>query len=391
MKLLVLCERVDDEGGTESYLRSLLPALAASGDDVRVLARSARRPDAYGVPAEAIAWSDEHDPPSAAAASAVSQAARAFGPDTVAIHNVLDAAVLHAASLSGARVAFHVHDHRPFCPNGDRLYPQGGGICGIPMSVAGCGFHSLVHGCAYGPRPRTVGLVRSRERVANCVRSFGATIVFSQYVANLARRNGVDAARVRLLRPPLADAAYASQLAPRPDRDAVLFAGRVMPSKGARSLVRAVACLPGASRPLVRIAGEGPDLAPALDEARARGVAVEALGRLSDDALRDAYDAASIVAMPSTWGEPFGLVGIEAFARGRPAVAYDSGGIGEWLTPECGALVPRGDETAFAEAILATLQPVRWEAASAAAFVTATHYRLGDHVERLRAIYEGAA
>jgi glycosyltransferase involved in cell wall biosynthesis len=390
VKILLLCERVDDEGGTESYLRSVIPALVASGDTVRVLSQTARKPDAYGVPAQALAWSDEHDPPSTVAASGVAAAVRNFAPDVAVVHNVLDASVLEALS-SAPRVVYHLHDHRPFCPNGDRLYPQGGGICSVPMSVAGCSIHSLVHGCAYGPRPRTVELIRLREGVARCVREADSTVVFSRYMAWLAERNSVPATHVRLVAPPLEDAAYAAALPPRPSRDVVLFAGRVVPSKGARALVRAVARIGDDRRPVVRIAGEGPDLAATLDEARACGVTAEALGRLDALALRAAYDAATVVAMPSTWGEPFGLVGIESFARGRPVAAYDSGGISEWLVPECGALVARGDEGALAQAIAGLLQPLRWEAASRAAFAASSRYRLREHVDGVRTIYAGAA
>ena len=35
--------------------------------------------------------------------------------------------------------------------------------------------------------------------------------------------------------------------------------------------------------------------------------------------------------MPSLWPEPFGLVGIEGFAAGRPAIASATGGIPDWL------------------------------------------------------------
>ena len=67
--------------------------------------------------------------------------------------------------------------------------------------------------------------------------------------------------------------------------------------------------------------------------------------------MRAAYDAATLVAMPSLWGEPFGLVGIEAFARGRPVVAYDAGAISEWLCASSGGgrVVPLGDEQALAQ------------------------------------------
>jgi glycosyltransferase involved in cell wall biosynthesis len=43
------------------------------------------------------------------------------------------------------------------------------------------------------------------------------------------------------------------------------------------------------------------------------------------------YARARVVVVPSLWPEPFGLVGVEAMARGRPVVGIDRGGIREWL------------------------------------------------------------
>lgn len=387
MKILVACERVDAEGGTETYLRGLLPALSKRGHDVRVIARSVAQPGAYGVDARELGWSDEHDPPSIPAAREAAAIVKQFAPDVTAVHNVLDAGILETLGGHAARMAYHVHDHRPFCPNGDRLYPQGGGICAVPMGRLACGWHALVNGCAYGPRRQTLGLVNLRARVARAIAAADATIALSQYVADIARDNGVAGELTHVVAPPLEPGALATIPAPRPTADAVLFAARVMPSKGARSLVGALARLPEARRPLLRIAGEGPDLPSALAAARAHGVRIEALGRLDAAALRDAYDAATIVAMPSLWAEPFGLVGIEAFARGRPVAAYDAGAIGEWLDGG-GRIVARGDERALGDAIAALLEPSAWTAASERAHAAARAYSLDAHVERIEAIYQ---
>jgi glycosyltransferase involved in cell wall biosynthesis len=391
VKLLVACERVDATGGTETYLRALLPALVRNGHDVRAIGRTADVPDAYGVPAQALHWSDEHDRPSADAAARAAAIALDFSPDVVAVHNVLDAAVLEALGTHAARLAYHLHDHRPFCPNGDRLYPQGGGVCDVAMGTSTCGWHALVNGCAYGPRRRTFGLIASRRRVARAVAAADATIALSRYVAGLAERNGIARELLHVAEPPLPDGALAATPASRPPRDAVLFAGRMMPSKGGRSLVRALARLPQTRRPLLRIAGEGPDLPAILGDAQAAGVGTQTLGVLHPAALRAAYDDATLVAMPSLWGEPFGLVGIEAFARARPVAAYDAGAIGEWLGNGAGHAVTRGDEAALANAIAELLEPAAWRTASARAFETARRYSLEGHVERIEAIYRSCA
>jgi type III pantothenate kinase len=84
------------------------------------------------------------------------------------------------------------------------------------------------------------------------------------------------------------------------------------------------------------------------------GVAVRVVftGWLGPDELSQQLADASVVVMPSLWPEPFGLVGIEAFAAGRPAVASATGGIGDWLTDGVSGLaVPPADEVALAGAL----------------------------------------
>jgi glycosyltransferase involved in cell wall biosynthesis len=49
------------------------------------------------------------------------------------------------------------------------------------------------------------------------------------------------------------------------------------------------------------------------------------------------------------WPEPFGAVGLEAMRYGLPVVAFDAGGIAEWLDHgENGFLVPHMDCAQFA-------------------------------------------
>jgi glycosyltransferase involved in cell wall biosynthesis len=388
VKLLVLCERVDAEGGTETYLRALLPELQARGYDVLVAARSVGASGSYGVDDLEVPWSDEHDPPSEQARERIESIVTSFAPDVVAAHNVMDSGVVEAAHLRGRRFVYHVHDHRPFCPNGDRLYPRGQTICTVPMGASTCGWHSLTNGCAYGPRPRTFGLIALRETLGRGVRAADVVVTLSNFVARLARENG--APRVIAIAPPLSDDAFVHAPAPKPPSNAVLFAGRIVPSKGGRSLVRALSHIASDVRPPLAIAGSGPDLEPMLALASSLGVRTNALGKLDASLLRAAIDASALVAVPSLWAEPFGLAGVEAFARGRPVVGYNAGAIPEWLTSDAGTAVPRGDDRALSAAIARFSDPSVWAHASAQALVAAQRYRLRPHVDAIDAIYRAA-
>jgi glycosyltransferase involved in cell wall biosynthesis len=70
---------------------------------------------------------------------------------------------------------------------------------------------------------------------------------------------------------------------------------------------------------------------------------------VSPDEIAIFYRECSVVAVSSVWPEPFGAVGLEAMRFGLPVVAFDAGGIREWLTNgQNGFLVPWMDRAAFA-------------------------------------------
>lgn len=106
------------------------------------------------------------------------------------------------------------------------------------------------------------------------------------------------------------------------------------------------------------VVGEGIASVKARSQARERGLAdrVTFAGWLNDGALADAFDQASVVVVPSRWPEPFGIVGIEAMAHGRPVVAFRVGGVPDWLDDGVtGWAVAPGDVAAFADRLGWTL------------------------------------
>jgi glycosyltransferase involved in cell wall biosynthesis len=131
------------------------------------------------------------------------------------------------------------------------------------------------------------------------------------------------------------------------EKPMIFCPARLHPTKGVDLLIDAMAAVSTASE--LVIAGSGSD-----DDVEHLQMRATALGDhhnvrfvdSHDEALPDLYARSSVVAVPSVWPEPFGLVGLEAMAFGRPVVAFDVGGIGDWLAhDEVGLLAPAGDRT----------------------------------------------
>lgn len=97
--------------------------------------------------------------------------------------------------------------------------------------------------------------------------------------------------------------------------------------------------------------GEGSDLPRLQSLARASGVSghVHFLPFIAHDALPCAYDHCDVFAMPSR-GEGFGLVFIEAMARGKPVIGGAHGGTPEIIEDGInGYLVRYGDVEQLAD------------------------------------------
>lgn len=134
----------------------------------------------------------------------------------------------------------------------------------------------------------------------------------------------------------------------------VLAAGRFVSYKNFPSLLRAFARLEVPESRLV-ILGDGPGREALKAEAARLGIAdrVEMPGYVAEPWRY--FDEARCFVLPST-SEPFGLVLVEAMARGLAVVATDCHGPREILADgRYGALVPCGDDEALGHAMAAAL------------------------------------
>ena len=179
--------------------------------------------------------------------------------------------------------------------------------------------------------------------------------------------------------------------------DTILLVGRLTRLKGYTHLVPAVAL---ASKALCRrltlaIAGDGPDREKLLALAARYKVPIEWYGWLAAEEVTVKMRQADLLAVPSLWPEPFGLVGIEAGCVGTPAVAYAVGGIPDWLIPGVsGEMAPaeRLHPAPLADAIVRALRDTNhWQQLREGAWRQATMFTRERHVAKLMQILQSAA
>ena len=217
--------------------------------------------------------------------------------------------------------------------------------------------------------------------------------VDSAFMKDTLVASGYDPTRITVT-PTVTELPMLPEPLPEPEPGTILFAGRISEEKGLAVLLRALSLVQEVEWRLV-VAGTG------YAEGAARGLAarlglddrVEFRGWTGRPELSDLYLRAAVVAFPAIYPEPLGLVGPEAMAHARPVVAFDVGGVRQWLHDGVTRLlVPPGDIPAFAGAIERLLR----EPTTAAAFgragreIMVRDFQPEQHIDVLLRLYEQA-
>jgi glycosyltransferase involved in cell wall biosynthesis len=328
------------DGGVATLAMASAAALTRRGISVHVLA--ARAGSEEPVPGVTVHLSPEllnrRIEPSARLADGL-----AIEPAIIHLHQFEDSAAF-AVMRRSAPVAVSVHGYSA-CTAGVHYFAPGEECA--RAHGPGCIPNLLLRGCAHTRDPR--GLPGAYRRATSSVQTLTQADVAISHSSVVDRHLETNGVARRAVIPPFSTLEPASG-SKHETRRRVVFAGRVVASKGVDVLIRAA---PDVDAEFV-ICGDGWQLDSMRRLARRLGVLdrVRFTGWLDEAALAQQLADASIVVMPSLWPEPFGLVGIEAFSAGRPVVASDTGGVRDWLEDGVSGLcVPPGDARALARAL----------------------------------------
>ncbi len=344
------------DGGVATHAMASAAALAESGISVHVLT-------ARVGPEQPIAGVTVHSSAELLSARAPSSLrvgdALAACPTVIHMHQ-LDDPELVAFLRRSAPVVISMHGYSA-CTSGVHYF-RPGHECTRPHG-AGCVPNLLARGCAHTRDPRPLpSAYRSATRAVRALTDADLAISYSSVIDRHLAANGVAPRRVLPLFTTITPRAGSGH----ETRRRVLFAGRVVTPKGIGVLIRAMQAV---DAELV-VCGDGWGLDAMRRLAHRLGVLerIRFTGWLAAEALAQELADASVVAMPSLWPEPFGLIGIEALAAGRPVIASATGGVIDWLTDRVnGLLVRPGDAPALAKALDELLgDPARQQAMGAA-------------------------
>lgn len=355
MRLLFVHEKFGAFGGAEANIQITAEELSRRGHELAMAYASitGREIDSW----KALfneSWDVSTGQPS------IGAVIQDFRPDAIYVHSVSDLGTLSQIARSGVPAVRMVHDHDLYCMRSYKYNVLTRIPCPRAASwrcVFPCG------GCVARDRSSRFGvrlksfLTKRRELALN--RSFSQFVVYSQYSKMEMLKNGFDPKRIHIVVPMRVD--VTSGPASFSERNLVLFAGQIIRGKGVDYLLRSLAQVHVPFEAV--IAGDGSHRAHCERLCAKLGLSnkVQFAGYVARDRLQDLYSHASVFAMSSLWPEPFGMAGPEAMLHGLPVVAFDAGGIREWLQHrENGILVPWGDTSAYASAITEVLLNKSW-------------------------------
>jgi glycosyltransferase involved in cell wall biosynthesis len=267
------------------------------------------------------------------------------------IHNVFPAISPGAYTLAkklDVPIIHYLHNYRFGCVNG-YLFTKGNEC---RKCLTGNFSHGALGRCWRGSHAQStaMALMLADAKRRGLFDQVTRWVAISEAQRQIHIQMGIPADRIDVVHHFL-ECATDVQVPEFPTNGHAVFIGRLSPEKGVDRLLHAWSSLPK-NRRLV-IAGEGPELV-AL-QALAAGLGLENVtfaGFLNHEAQKDLWAGAAFSVIPSVWQEPFGMVVLEAWAKGRPVVAHRIGALPELITHGVNGFLAAPDNPAELAAVM---------------------------------------
>jgi len=346
MRLLFIHERIGALGGAEANVLVTAEELQRRGHAVGLAHGGGTN---QGETEWRAVFTDRFPVDEAAGPAALEQALAQFDPDVVYLHKFSAPAALRTLLVCGRPVVRMVHDHDLYCMRGYKYHYFSRRIC-LRTASAYCVFPcgaSVASGTGTGFPLRWVSY-RAKRREIDLNQNFHCLIVASGYMRDELLRNGFAAERIEI-HPPVPRPAPPTDQPSFGARNLIVYAGQIIRGKGVDVLLESLAQVTTPFECV--ILGDGSQRAECERLSQRLGLQsrVTFAGFVPQARIAGYYRDASLAVMSSLWPEPFGATGLEAMRCGLPVVAFDAGGIREWLLDGVnGFLVPWMDRATFA-------------------------------------------
>jgi len=265
-------------------------------------------------------------------------------PDIVYVQNIKNPSVIHFLAQHKPVVRF-VHDLSLFCLNWRKILPLKDIICPYPAGLH-CIFNAYSSRCISRNPWIAFKKWRCSKQQLKMNRQLDKLIVASSYMKNCLIQNGFPPDRVEVI-PYYTEPVNSDHVN---FKNFVLFVGRIHETKGLQHLLKALKACPDELKLVVIGEGDYKSEIEKLISQNNLGLRVEFQGWHSQEQLHEFYLNCLALIVPSLWPEPFGIVGIEAMSYRKPVIAFDVGGISDWLKDGAnGFLVKRNNIDELAE------------------------------------------
>lgn len=275
-----------------------------------------------------------------------------FEPDVVLLHSrdAWGAAPHIRRRFPSSRLLAWVHDQSFVCAASISWFRKTKQECWLPLGTH-CVTNAYTRHCNARRPDRNIGNCLKVKSSLDGMAALYGIIVASEYMKKRLVSGNAPESLIHVL-PYFVDDHTSQPLWESRKNRRVLYVGRLNETKGVDVLIEAMGHLP--QNVELMIAGDGyvmgdlKTLAAKYDNPRGR---ITFTGHLTDpEEVERAYRSADVLAVPSLWPEPFGIVGLEGMVNGLPVVASRVGGISEWLRDgQTGYLTHPGNPVDLAE------------------------------------------